>query len=605
MLNKKLSKFVAVGAALLVLTSCGDIVAKPSNYEDGKILDNIQLEDKGSEMNNMLSTIYDAMHDTSTLSSTTIDIVNEQLFNHYFGNYQSIKEAYDAYKAGDDTKIKALINDHKGYQELNDKGEHVENSFNKEVLRVERVLTRIETQISEKIYNTLSSSEYQNIDGLFSEELFALNIYKKLHILDPEKACVTWDEFCGAYDFYDPILLVPNTDLYDEDTGVWNDLGIIHISSVTDIAGNNKASNFGYYSEYINAELLPSIYQHILGEYYLYTNEYSSLGSKYAREATYIALTPNSKTEYSTKHLDLIDTFARTNILSGQSDLEVLQNAWLGYDLDDDAIALLEVSGFNKVTVNVDTDLPGLIDEANDEFKEKYQNLIYVDGSTIKMDYYEGTLFGNIIEDFQEINPNDIKNSSAAQENKFSGNNTYSYYEGLVKEINALLQKNFIVEDWGLKSDGFTGLDTTIKERLMSINVATDLKDDVDVATYSSNYLKAVASGDEVNFYLLPEKRMPNDEIPFVLSSGTTRYIVQVTEAASIAKLSKKANDDIRYSDEKAEEVAYEICNILADNSTTKSNAMEFFLEESKILYHDDKILEYFQENYPNLFENK
>ena len=135
----------------------------------------------------------------------------------------------------------------------------------------------------------------------------------------------------------------------------------------------------------------------------------------------------------------------------------------------------------------------------------------------------------------------------------------------------------------------------------MTINVATDLKAPKEGETYSSNYLKYVEGTG--NFYLLPEKRLPDDPTPFIFSTGTTRTIVQVEEAASVAKLSKKSSSPDKYSAEKAEEVAYEICNLLADNGTTKSNAMEFFLEESEILYHDDKILEYFKENYPNLFE--
>ena len=76
MLNKKLSKFLVLGLSVVMLASCGDVTAEPS-YEDGdNILNNIDLEATGSEINNMLSTIYDAMHDSSTLSTTTINVIN-------------------------------------------------------------------------------------------------------------------------------------------------------------------------------------------------------------------------------------------------------------------------------------------------------------------------------------------------------------------------------------------------------------------------------------------------------------------------------------------------------------------------------------------------
>lgn len=595
MLNKKLSKFLVLGLTAVMLASCGDVTAKPG-YENGEnILGDINLKDTGSEINNMLSTIYDAMHDSSTLSTTTINVINEKLFETYYGTYSEIEAVV---KANKDADYEAFVNNHKAYQELDEEGNRVTATAETkalEITRVKRSYNRIQNLISEKIVNTLTGSDYKDINGLFSEKLFALGVYKKLHKLDDTH--VLWSDFVANHEFYEPILLLPNLELFDEETNTWSDQDIIHISN-----------NLGYYKDYIENDILPEIYSHMLSEYYLYRNEYSSLGGKYARKATYISLTPNSKDIYNTKHADLINYFSRNNILNSTAaeaaDLEIVEEAWIGYNLSDAAKEVLNGAGFvynASVEVSVDG-LPALTDdETVAKFKETYKDIIVKDGSKDILPYYEGTLFGNIIEDFLEVNPFDIANSSKAKENKFSGNNSYSYYDGFVKEIQSLLQKTFVTEGWGLKSDGFSGLDSGVKDRLMTINVATDLKAPKDGETYSSNYLKYVEGTG--NFYLLPEKRLPDDPTPFIFSTGTTRTIVQVEEAASVAKLSKKSSSPDKYSAEKAEEVAYEICNLLADNGTTKSNAMEFFLEESEILYHDDKILEYFKENYPNLFE--
>lgn len=595
MLNKKLSKFLVLGLTAVMLASCGDVTAKPG-YENGEnILGDINLKDTGSEINNMLSTIYDAMHDSSTLSTTTINVINEKLFETYYGTYTEIEAVV---KANKDADYEAFVNEHKAYQELDEEGNRVTATAETkalEIARVKRSYNRIQNLISEKIVNTLTGSDYKDINGLFSEKLFALGVYKKLHKLDDTH--VLWSDFVANHEFYEPILLLPNLELFDEDTNTWSDQNIIHISN-----------NLGYYKDYIENDILPEIYSHMLSEYYLYRNEYSSLGGKYARKATYISLTPNSKDIYNTKHADLINYFARNNVLNSTAaeaaDLEIVEKAWIGYNLSDAAKEVLNGAGFvynASVEVSVNG-LPALTDdETVAKFKETYKDIIINDGSKDILPYYEGTLFGNIIEDFLEVNPFDIANSSKAKENKFSGNNSYSYYDGFVKEIQSLLQKTFVTEGWGLKSDGFSGLDSGVKDRLMTINVATDLKAPKEGETYSSNYLKYVEGTG--NFYLLPEKRLPDDPTPFIFSTGTTRTIVQVEEAASVAKLSKKSSSPDKYSAEKAEEVAYEICNLLADNGTTKSNAMEFFLEESEILYHDDKILEYFKENYPNLFE--
>ena len=613
MLNKKLSKLLVLGLSVTLLAGCADIVAKPSGYDDDKILNIENLDKTGSEMNNMLKTIYDAMHDSSTLSTTTINLINEKLFTLYYGEYEKIDEVVNNYKTTNDiTNIKTFINEHKAYQELDEKGDRIVTAEAEalEIKRVERAYNRIQNLISEKLVSAISGSDYKDLDGLFSEKLFALNIYKKLHKLSPEGSNeVTWDAFTAAYNFYEPVELLPNLELFDEDENKWTETqdgvnNIIHITGTTKKDGTYNASAFGYYKEYIYNDILPDIYQHMLSEYYLYTNEYSTLGSKYARKATYISLTPNTKDIYKTKHVDLINYFAKANIKNATnkdaSDLHLLEKAWLGYDLTDSAVTdLLNNAGFTLKTVDVTIDgLPGLTDaETVASFTEKYNDIL----TNGKLAYYEGTLFGNVIEDFKEINPFDIANSSKNKENKFSGNNTHSYYDGLVKEIQSLRQKTYVTEGWGLKSDGFSGLDSSVKDRLMTINVATDLKENANNGSYASNYLNYIEGTG--NYYLLPEKRLPGDETPFIFSSGTTKTIVQVEEAASVAKLSKKSSSDNKYDAVKAEDVAFEICNLLADNSTVKSNAMEFFLEESEILYHDDKILEYFKDNYPNLFE--
>ena len=614
MLNKKLSKFLVLGLSVTLLAGCTDIIAKPNGYEEDKILEIEGLKDTGSEMNNMLKTIYDAMHDSSTLSTTTINMINEKLFRLYYGEYETIDAVVNNYKnnTSNTDEIKAFINEHKAYQELDDEGNRIttEEAVNLEIKRVIRSYNRIQNLISEKVVNALSVSDFKNLDGLFSEKLFALNVYKKLHKLSPEGSnIVKWNDFVANFDFYEPVELLPKLELFDDDTNTWTETQdginkIIHITSVTE-KGTNRNSTFGYYKEYIYNDILPDIYSHMLSEYYLYTNEYSTLGSKYARKATYISLTPNTKDIYNTKHVDLINYFAKENIknatTANASDLHLLERAWIGYDVNDtEVVQLLNAAGFTYKTVKVDTTgLPGLTDaETVARFAEKYADILT---STGELQYFEGTLFGNVIEDFKEINPFDVANSSKSKENKFSGNNSYSYYDGLVKEIQTLRQKTYVTEGWGLKSDGFSGLDSSVKDRLMTINVATDLKEN-NADSHVSNYLSYIEGTG--NYYLLPEKRLPGDETPFIFSSGTTKTIVQVEEAASVAKLSKKSSSENKYSSEKAEDVAFEICNLLADNSSVKSNAMEFFLEESEILYHDDKILEYFKDNYPNLFED-
>lgn len=602
MLHKKTKKILVFATACLLLTSC-DVVANPSNYNE-TILDDVKMKD--SDMDNILGTIYRAMHETSTLSTTTVNLLNEKLFNLYFGTYDEIEKAQT-----DAEGMQTLIDNHKAYWEVDSNGNRLttDDAKSNEKHRVERTYQRMQNIISDTIYSSLSSSSYENKDGLFDEELFALNVYKSLYDLDPTGKTVTWSDFTKAYTFYDPILLFPYTDLYDEEEKVWDDKGgvqsegIIHISTLTSASGTSTASAFGYYKEYVEKEILPTVYQHMLVEYYLYSNQYSSLGKKPLRKVSYISLSANSKTEYATKHYDLINYYAKNCIAAGVSnDLYQLERAWIGYDLDEDEKELLNGAGFElaskELTLDDENGLPALTDtDTINNFIERYADIITDSNGTKVVQYYKGTLFGNIMEEFAKIKST-VKDSSKSAESTFSGSNSHSYYEGFNDKIDELKQNEFVVEDWGLKSDGFSSMASTLKDRLMQSNVAADInKTSTTSYLYYQEGLKA--------HYLLPETKMVGDDIPFVLSYDTSRYIIQVTEATSPGKLVKSVSEEESgYSAQKKEDLAYEIANLTADTSSNKTAAMEYFLKDSEILYHDDNVLAYFKENYPNLFDD-
>lgn len=108
---------------------------------------------------------------------------------------------------------------------------------------------------------------------------------------------------------------------------------------------------------------------------------------------------------------------------------------------------------------------------------------------------------------------------------------------------------------------------------------------------------------------MLPRTLPQNESYPFLHYSNGTYYIVRVIEAASTTRLSQQEDVDGSYTTLlndgglKAERVAYEICNILADNSTNKTTALEYYLENSDFIFHDESILEYFKTTYPDVFD--
>lgn len=589
---KKSRGLLLVLGATMLLASC-EIIAKPNGYDEDKILKDIEIDQE--QHNNMKAIIYDAFHDGSSYSTTVVNLVFGKVFDEQYGTFNDICDAYE------NNKSEELINAHEIYQSKKDDGSRDTSAEAKalELGRVKRVYTRMQSLISDKLMGELNSSTYKNDDGLFDEELFARSIYEKLYLLGPGMEYVDWNTFTSTpatYPLYNDVttmkLILPDVELFDDETLTWSDQGLLHITS----SGDNR---YGYYEDYIVTSLLPDVKQHILTEDYIYAEEYNTLGSKFGRKVNYVKIDTNAafNNKYATKATDLTYAFLDNHVLTGattiDSDFKILETAWKGYNLAPVHTALLDAAGFKAVTLEITTDEIQALKSTNiASFIENY-----ADDDGVHITYYEGTQFGNIVESFLLIKSNPFA-TDASQEKDFSGDNKYSYLEGFDKKVRTLLEADSTKDGWGTKNDGLTDLPSTIKDRLCTINVATNLPENGDVFE-ENQYLTQTPNG---LMYLLPTKKQQGDKYAMLFRDGSSYYIVNVLEAASHAKLSKSANGI--YSAEKREEVAYELCNILAKDSSKKTNALEWYLDNTDILYHDDDILEYFKNTYPNIFED-
>lgn len=577
-------KIILVASLAVLLTSCSEIIATPSGYDENKLVNEIGSDDE----NNMESIIYDALHDSSNASSIVVDLTFNKIFDYTFGTYEEIETAIN------DNSFDTIVKKYEAYQDSN----RTENASAStlEIARVKRVYNRIQIEISDQLMESISSSNYENSEGEFDEKLFALDVYKKLYSLDPTKSGITWTEFTASNTFYSPILLLPDTDFYNKETMTWSDLNIIHISNTNKLSGTN---DFGYYKEYIEKEILSDIKQHILTEYYLYINEYQTLGTRYARQIKYVAIADNS--DYPGAARKLCTTFIDKYILNGtdpeMADLSILQNAWKGYNLSTQELELLSASGLTTAEYDLtSTDVfQGLNSDEREEFKQTY-----FENATV----YNATKYGGLLKDFNKIKTSSLLTDTAI-ESEFSGSNLYSYFKGFKKKIQEVETADYTTDGWGIKNDSFTTLSgiTDYGDRLWNIQVANGLIED-----NGNSYVQRVTVGNETLNYLLP-KTLPQDEkYPFLYYNSGTYYIVQIYEAASTTRLSKNDIDGSYTKIEndnglKAEEIAYEICNILADNSTNQTNALEYFLENADLIYHDEDILDYFKATYPDLFD--
>lgn len=567
MLSKKLRIGVSACACVLLLASCDELIAKPNDYETPIVDVNETI------VNNMESVIYDALHSADDFKTSVVNVVFEKIFVSYFGTYANIEEAV----AAKGQKLYDLIDKHKVYQEIDENGKRDTSSIAQalELARPARVYNEMQRLISETLFSALNSSTFKE-DNLFQEKLFALSIYKKLHVLDANKSF-------EDLEFYDDVFIAPDTVLFDVETNQWLNQKIIHLE---------------YYKEYIKSDIIPSVMQSILIENYLVKNEYASLGRKYARKVNYVSIAENTAFPGAAKLL--CDAFINNNLNSptateADKDLSILADARKGITAE----------------------------SATDEHKAKVQALLASSGLEIKhktkanfealkgndvledIDYYEGTAYGDVIISFEKIKDN-IALTNKESESIFSGSGSYGYRHGLDLKTNEVILKDYTTDGWGTKTDGFTGLPSDIRTRLFNISISTDVNTSAKPAEQTSTDWVKNING---KYYLLPKTYEQGNDRAFLIYDSATYYIVEIEEAASTSRLStngvqssytKLRNDYGAY----AEEVAYKIASTLVTNSSSKTNALEHYLDESGILYHDQSIYDYFKKTYPAIFED-
>lgn len=410
----------------------------------------------------------------------------------------------------------------------------------------------VNDRIKEKMFALVSggSYEYRNI---FDEAKFAQYVRRQLY-----KVNGTYD--LDSLSYFDNIVFTPAINKDNMDGKV------IHLS---------------YYTDYIEGEIVPDIYREKLVEQYLLDNEYSSLGRTYGRKVNYVGIKINDKHPEAAKYL--IDEFIDNNILGAgatkaTANLEILANAWRG--VPGDYIA-------NEATLLDDAGLVGF--------------------------GYNYTQYGVILSDYAKITTN-IRTTDTSIEADFTANNTYPKEVGLEIKTNNLRKQDYTVDGWHIKNGGLTALPEALRTRLFNIGTANGVDavlDDhgnvadagkIDGSTTINKYVRNING----NYYLLPQDSEPNDNRAFLLfdAASSTYYIVQIEEAVNTTKLNNAASATRNYNtlgkDQAA--IAMTIAKQLASKDSNKSNAMNYYIEEAGIKFHDQAIYDYFEETFPDIF---
>jgi len=418
----------------------------------------------------------------------------------------------------------------------------------------EALVEKIERRINVKMYDLIASGQFET-RNLFSEERFAFSIEKQLYTLNRE-ANDPW-----VVDFIFP---PRNTEAIESG----------------DILEN--AIHLEYYEDFIQNNLLPKIYRELLVESYLIDEDYSSLGRSYARKVNYIALKVSSEYPEAVKYL--MDTFIDQYILGedaeGVADLEILARAWRGVDIN--------------------TDSP------------EYQLL--VDAGLAGGEAFPRTLYGEILERFSKIIPENPLLTDKSIESEFTGNGQYTPEIGLAIRRNELSKRDFTTDGWHVKNGGLGSLPASIRDRVFNIGVANAIDRISDERTVvanpeTSDFLRKINGVS----YLIPQTSQQNDARNFLLydANSTTYYIVQVLEAVNTTKMNASTTSTTNYDaivgddGETRTLIAGEIARILGVREASINASNLHWLKLADLKFHDQTIYDFFKERFPTLYDEE
>ncbi len=418
----------------------------------------------------------------------------------------------------------------------------------------EALVEKIERRINVKMYDLIASGQFET-RNLFDEERFAFSIEKQLYTLNRE-ANDPW-----VVNFIFP----PRNTEAIESGDILEDA--IHLE---------------YYEDFIQNNLLPKIYRELLVESYLIDEDYSSLGRSYARKVNYIALKVSSEYPEAVKYL--MDTFIDQYILGedaeGVADLEILARAWRGVDIN--------------------TDSP------------EYQLL--VDAGLAGGEAFPRTLYGEILERFSKIIPENPLLTDKSIESEFTGNGQYTPLIGLDIRRNELSKRDFTTDGWHVKNGGLGSLPASIRDRVFNIGVANAIDrisdETADVANpETSDFLRKINGVS----YLIPQTSQQNDTRNFLLydANSTTYYIVQVLEAVNTTKMNASTTSTTNYDaivgddGETRTLIAGEIARILGVREASINASNLHWLKLADLKFHDQTIYDFFKERFPTLYDEE
>ena len=606
------------------LTACDDdVIAKPKGYDDNSPV--ITIKDySGTVYNNEFTDIYDAIRKSSVPS----DVLNELLYQYsmsVFGNYNKVtlasvtdnpygevtlKAAVASVRSSDKSVANEFIRNHSAYWTKNKEGKRVDDSWNvvddkadaseSEYARLDEKWETIEKRIAEKLYAAISGGTYSE-RNVFEEEKYvralANNIENNVIALS------------GTPDFFKGVLTsaVEDKDVFTQQTKDIDDHDdfILHRANYQSNAalGENEAADQD--ATYVEDKIIPDIYRQLLVEQYVLDESYDTLGRTSARNIDVLAISKSGN--YAKGAVNLMNTYvndiifdnARTSDIDLDS-FKVVSNAWVG--------------AFMSEADPTSTEEFALMNKAVPEYLVK--------DSSDKPLYFQGTSYGDMMEEIEKINANPALSQN---ESAYTGGNAYTVEIGKEIKTRELMLKDYTSTGWYVKSVGVASLPESIKNQLFDINVANALNGEECVkyeygtewATTNEVNEKGEIRKDVINvvgeikgqYFLRNTTRIKGTPVQndILFESNGTYYIVLVKDAIRSKNLNKAnyVGEEVTYDDRvQLEYYINEIVQIVASNDTYQTLSKKHWIEKMEIEFHDSEVYEYFKSNFPDLFDD-
>ena len=604
--SKKVLTALFALACSAMLAGCSEVEAS-FKYADEAIL--LRDGEKMDAYKNVMGELYDLI--AKGQNERVMDEFVKRVIELELGTYNELKEVVGTatkYEEMDATKADAFVEKHaRVYKRDSDETLKASTgAASVEVIRRQRVFDTyqdINKRINKLMYNEITGSSY-TVDGIFREKSYAYAKYAELYNVNIDRT----DFFEGHYTALD--------------------------FSKDDVS---KVISLDNYKDYVDRKLAPQVLKEKIVEDYILDNYYTTLGRAYARKVNVIKLSASSDdVSLQTKPYAIMKTYVELGLYKKNSNgqrlpaaielnFDNLENAWRGF------------KGLNKdgSIKGLDTNEQTLLTEAG--FEQTSINLGTTE-SPVNVTYYKDTQLGILLEKWKlvagdevdgERYPDGVEGASgkvSSALNLFTNNNTYPKEVGLKKEIAKIAKEDYTNDGWFAKNGGLTDYPTdSIRNRLFNINVSKNIGsiEPETVTPYTNkaafdefaknfkqtvNYVRNIGG----KYYLVPDKYELNSfAYNMIIIDGTNYYIVEVEEAPSTSKLNieneggyAKTRTDKASDPLFTERAANEISKILSNKDTYTNKAFASYIKEYSLVYHDQSLLDYFKDKYPELFED-